>query len=76
MRRASWPIISPRVYEGEAREKWLVRSYCHRTGRHCRDAKVPLTRLRCALSRLWQDHPPHFASLGPPPQHIRVTEVI
>jgi hypothetical protein len=64
---------SPRVYEGEPREKllllatlayaflltllqasyeelrlWLLRSYCHRTGIHCRTAKLPLTRLRCA----------------------------
>jgi hypothetical protein len=36
---------SPRVYEGEAREKLL-----------------PLTRLRCALSRLWQDWHPNFAA--------------
>jgi hypothetical protein len=80
---------SPRVYEGEAREKllllatlayaflltllassydllqlWLLRWYCHRTGRRCREAKLPLTRLRCALSRLWQQHPPSFAALG------------
>ena len=79
---------SPRVYEGEAREKllllatlayafllrllasdvallrrWLMRSYCHRTGRHCRRAKMPLTRLRNALSRLWQEHPPNFAKI-------------
>jgi hypothetical protein len=80
---------SPRVYEGEPREKllllatvayafllslllpgsqalrlWLLRCYCHRTGIHCRMSKLPLTRLRCALSRLWQDHPPDFAALG------------
>jgi len=80
---------SPRVYEGEPREKllllatlayaflltllqasyeegrlWLLRSYCHRTGLHARTTKLPLTRLRCALSRLWQDHPPDFAALA------------
>ena len=80
---------SPRVYEGEAREKllllatlayaflltlldarfrglrlWLLRYYCHRTGRRCRRAKVPLTRLRCALSRLWQKHPPNFRTVA------------
>lgn len=80
---------SPRVYEGEPREKllllatlayaflltllqasygelrlWLLRSYCHRTGLHCRTAKLPLIRLRCALSRLWQDCPPDFAALA------------
>jgi hypothetical protein len=91
---------SPRVYEGEAREKllllatlayafllsllkesnallrlWLLRSYCHRTGRRCRHAKVPLTRLRCALSRLWQDWPPNFAALGTAHPPICVTQV-
>lgn len=80
---------SPRVYEGEPREKllrlstlayaflltllqasyqegrlWLLRYYCHRTGLHVRTAKLPLTRLRCALSRLWQDHPPDFVTLA------------
>lgn len=92
---------SPRVYEGEAREKllllatlayafllsllnagteplrlWLMRYYCHRTGRRCRDAKVPLTRLRCALSRLWQDHPPNFTALGTARTSIHVSEVL
>jgi hypothetical protein len=92
---------SPRVYEGEAREKllllatlayafllsllnegteplrlWLLRYYCHRTGRRCRDAKVPLTRLRCALSRLWQDHPPDFSMLGTARTSIHVSEVL
>lgn len=43
---------------------WLFRYYCHRTGRHCRTAKMPLTRLRCALSRLWQEHPPNFAAVA------------
>ena len=43
---------------------WLLRYYNHRTGRHCRAAKMPLTRLRCSLSRLWQDVAPNFASLS------------
>jgi len=43
---------------------WLLRSYCHRTGWHCRHAKAPLYRLRSALSRLWQKYPPNFALLG------------
>lgn len=42
----------------------LLRSYCHRTGWHCRNAKAPLYRLRSALSRLWQKYPPNFALLG------------
>lgn len=43
---------------------WLLRFFCHRTGRHARAAKAPLYRLRSALSRLWQDDPPNFALLG------------
>ena len=31
---------------------WLLRYYNHRTGRHCRAAKMPLTRLRCQLPSL------------------------
>jgi hypothetical protein len=54
---------------------WLLRYYCHRTGRQCRDARLPLTRLRCALSRLWQDHPPNFTCLGAARSHIHVSEV-
>ncbi len=92
---------SPRVYEGQAREKllllatlayafllsllearydllrlWLLRYYGHRTGRHCPAAKMPLTRLRCALSRLWQNVPPNFVSLAAPPTQVQVTEVV
>ena len=91
---------SPRVYEGEAREKllllatlayaflltllnegtallrlWLRHYFAHRTGCHCRAAKLPLTRLRCALSRLWQDWHPNFAALGTPPMPIHLSEV-
>lgn len=44
--------------------RWLLRCYCHRTGWHCRAAKAPLYRLRSALSRLWQEHPPDFARLA------------
>ena len=92
---------SPRVYEGEPREKllllatladaflltllqtsfaevrlWLLRSYCHRTGLQCRLAKLPLPRLRCALSRLWQERPPNFALLGVRFRQIQVTPVV
>src|SRR5437763_8126441 len=89
MRKVSWPIISPRLWHWQEREKlllmaqlsyaflltllepfydplrvWLLRRFCHRTGRHARAAKAPLYRLRNALSRLWQDYPPNFALLG------------
>jgi len=37
---------------------WLLRFWCHRTGKRSRDASAPLYRLRAALSRLWTAHPP------------------
>ncbi|HZI77852.1 MAG TPA: transposase [Gemmatimonadales bacterium] len=37
--------------------EWLLRNYCHRTGKRSREVAAPLYRLRAALSRLWQDHP-------------------
>lgn len=32
---------------------WLLRYWCHRTGKRSRDVATPLYRLRSALSRLW-----------------------
>jgi hypothetical protein len=46
---------------------WLLRHYCHRTGQHLRRVKAPLYRLRNALSRLWQQHPPNWWALAQPP---------
>jgi hypothetical protein len=43
---------------------WLLETYCHRTGWHLRWVKAPLYRLRSALSRLWQEHPPNWWALG------------
>lgn len=40
--------------------EWLLRQYCHRTGKKCQQAAVPLYRLRWALSRFWQQSPPFF----------------
>lgn len=37
---------------------WLLRYWCHRTGKRCRQAATPLYRLRWALSRLWLTYPP------------------
>jgi hypothetical protein len=37
---------------------WLLRYWCHRTGKRCREATTPLYRLRWALSRLWLAHLP------------------
>jgi hypothetical protein len=54
---------------------WLLRYYAHRTGKHCRAAKLPPTRLRCALSRLWQELPPDFASLAALSRQIQMIPV-
>ena len=37
---------------------WLLRFWCHRTGKRYRETSIPLYRLRAALSRLWLSHPP------------------
>jgi hypothetical protein len=37
---------------------FLLRNWCHRTGRRYRGVAAPLYRLRSALSRLWQTAPP------------------
>src|SRR5216684_1196392 len=47
----------------EPLRRWVLRRYCHRTGRHCRQAHAPFARLRMALSRLWQGFPPHWQRL-------------
>jgi len=44
----------------------LLRLKCHRTGKRCREALVPLYRLRWALSRLWDDYHPTLGSMFPP----------
>ena len=38
----------------------LLRNWCHRTGKRYRQAAIPLSRIRAALSALWLAHPPHF----------------
>ncbi|MBV9232258.1 MAG: transposase [Chloroflexi bacterium] len=43
---------------------WLLRHYCHRTGQRARQTAMPLYRLRLAISRLWQEHPPDFVALA------------
>ena len=43
----------------------LIRNWCHRTGERYRQAKLPLPRLRSALSTLWLTHPPSFPHLNP-----------
>ena len=48
----------------EPLRQWLLRFWCHRTGKRSRDASAPLYRLRAALSRLWTSHPPPSLSLN------------
>jgi hypothetical protein len=42
----------------DALRLWLLRHWCHRTGKRCRDASTPLYRLRSAISSLWLAYPP------------------
>lgn len=45
---------------------WLLRWWCHRTGKWRVHTQAPLYRLRAAIARLWSDHHP---SLLPQPQN-------
>lgn len=47
----------------EPLRRWLLRFWCHRTGKRSRATATPLYRLRSALSRLWATFPPHPALL-------------
>ena len=49
------PRLAPLVEE-------LLRNWCHRTGEGYRQAAIPLSRLRAALSALWLSHPPTLNS--------------
>jgi hypothetical protein len=40
--------------EAEWIRSWLLRQHCHRTGKRLQQVKMPLYRLRWALSDLWQ----------------------
>jgi hypothetical protein len=42
----------------EALRLWLLRYWCHRTGKRCRETTTPLYRLRWAISRLWLTYAP------------------
>ena len=37
---------------------WLLRHFCHRTGKRCRHTQAPLTGIRFSLARLWLQFPP------------------
>jgi hypothetical protein len=66
-------LLAPRY---EPQRLWLLRTFCHRSGWHLRWVKVPLYRLRAALSRLWQRYPPCFAALGRPRRGDRLGALI
>jgi hypothetical protein len=41
----------------EPLRQWLLRHFCHRTGKRSQQVSAPLYRLRTALSRLWLEYP-------------------
>ncbi|HET9984528.1 MAG TPA: transposase [Longimicrobiales bacterium] len=45
--------------------RWLLRHYCHRTGKRSREISTPLYRLRAALSHLWL----RYRAESPPPKN-------
>ena len=47
-------LLSLLASEWEELRTWLLRVWCHRTGKRSREVAAPLYRLRSALSRLWQ----------------------
>jgi hypothetical protein len=47
-------LLSLLASEWEELRNWLLRAWCHRTGKRSREVAAPLYRLRSALSRLWQ----------------------
>jgi hypothetical protein len=44
--------------QSEALRAWLLRWWCHRTGKRCRETTTPLYRLRWAISQLWLTYDP------------------
>lgn len=62
-------VLSPPLLPARTR---LLANWCQRADWRQGTAKSPLYRLRWALSRLWQRHPPQFSGLQPyrPLSHI------
>jgi hypothetical protein len=60
------PVRHPKSPQQLSVVKALLRLKCHRTGKRCQEALVPLYRLRWALSRLWDDCRPILGSVLPP----------
>jgi Transposase DDE domain len=51
-------LLSLLASEWQELRSWLLRVWCHRTGKQSREVAAPLYRLRSALSRLWQAYLP------------------
>ncbi len=51
---------------------WMLRQYCHRTGKRYHQARLPLYRFRWALSRLWLEYHPEFSSALFTPSNTRL----
>ena len=62
-------MLSPPLWLARSR---LLLAWCQRADWRLGTAKIPVYRLRWALSRLWHTHPPRFSRWHPyrPPSHI------
>lgn len=56
-------LLSLLAIEWEELRNWLLRAWCHRTGKRSREVAAPLYRLRSALSRLWLAYLPSPGTL-------------
>lgn len=60
-------LLSLLLPSAQSLREWLLRHWCHRTGKRYRSFAIPLYRLRSAISRLFLAHPvsPPFAWKNP-----------